>query len=278
MRPLAICLAAVAAALLPGGRPDLLSMRLGIRRSSDTGLSNPNSRRALPGSRLVWALLGGTIGAAAGGLAAPPGGAVIGGLVTPVVVLSWFRRRSRLQRRGRESAVSDACLALASELQAGLPPERAMAAVAQEWPDLFGSAAGRAAIGGDPAQALRVAATEPGAEPLTAVAAAWEVSARTGASLSAALTAVTDSLRAEAAVRREADAQLAAVRSTARLLAMLPAATLLLFSAGNGAPLDFLLRTPHGMACIIGALVFVAAGLCWVEYTSRLSVRTPWSS
>jgi tight adherence protein B len=111
-----------------------------------------------------------------------------------------------------------------------------------------------------------------------AVAAAWEVSERTGASLADVLTSVADCLRDEAAVRREAAAQLATVRATARLMAVLPLATLGVFSAGNsGKPLAFLLTSVPGLGCLAGAVIFVSLGLAWVERTAHQATRSAWS-
>jgi tight adherence protein B len=177
--------------------------------------------------------LGACAGALIGALAAPPGGVLVGAVAGPAGITFSSHRKRRALLKKRRAAVAEACLALAGELRNGQAPEHALQAAATEWPEFFGPAVGRAAAGGDPALALRHTAAEPGAAPLSSIAAAWEVSNQTGASLSAVLTAVTDSLRAEESVRREADAQLASVRATSRLLAILPVATLLLFSTSG---------------------------------------------
>lgn len=256
------------AAVVWAGRPSLLRTRLG--RSG--GRRAEGQRR--PSPRIV--LLGGAVAAGAGGLAlAGPIGLAAGLLAVPLG-RSWLsRRRKRQARRRRESDVAEGCVALAGELASGVPPAQAVNAVAAEWPELFGPAAGRSALGGDPAAALRATSALPGAGALRAVAAAWEVSERTGAALSSVLVAVADSVRAEATVRREADAQLASVRATARLMAGLPVATLLLFSAGDGDAVGFLSGTPLGLVCLIAAAVFVGAGLFWVDRVSR-QTRSSW--
>ncbi|WP_157987638.1 type II secretion system F family protein [Jiangella endophytica] len=267
---LAIVLGGSAAAVW-AGRPSLLEIRLG--RLGRLGARRAEARRRLS-PRAV--LIGGAVAAGAGGLAlAGPAGLVAGVLAVPLG-RSWLRRRrQRLALRRRESDVAEGCVALAGELASGVPPAQAVNAVAAEWPELFGPAAGRAALGGDPAAALRATSAVPGAGPLRAVAAAWEVSERTGAALSSALIAVADSVRAEATVRREADAQLASVRATARLMAGLPAATLLLFSAGDADAVGFLTSTPFGLACLVAAVFFVGAGLFWVDRVSR-QTRSSW--
>lgn len=258
------------AAVVWVGRPSLLQARLGRRDAHRTAAWRRLSPRTL--------LVADALAAGAGGLAVVgPAGMVAGLLAVPLGRSSLHRRRGRQARQRRETDVAEGCVALAGELASGVPPARALSAVAAEWPDLFGPAAGRAALGGDPSAALRTTGALPGAGALRAVAAAWEVSERTGAALSSVLVAVADSVRAEATVRREADAQLASVRATARLMACLPVATLLLFSAGDGDALGFLTGTPVGLACLAGAALFVASGVFWVDRVSR-QTRSAWDS
>lgn len=278
---LAIASAALAAAVFAGRRPADSLNRLVLAPSGSRagaprmGVGTPF--RLAPRSIPVRVLLGALAGAAAGAMVALPGGAIVGALASPAAILYWSRRKAKAARGQRTAEVAEACLALAGELRTGQPPDQAMAVVAAEWPDLFGTAARRAAVGGDPAAALRTAAEQPGAQPLAAVACAWEVSGHTGASLSSVLVTVSDSLRADAAVRREADAQLASVRATSRLLALLPIATLLLFSTGGGrTPVQFLLSSPYGVACLVAALTFIVAGLAWVRRTADQAMRTAW--
>lgn len=228
--------AALAAGLLAGGRPDPLRTRLA------TGRRAPRPTLARSRSRR--------------------------------------RRALPLRRRPRAAAgeveVVAACLALAAELQAGAPVARALAVVAADWPDLFGPAAGAAAVGGDVPVALRAAAGQPGAASLRAVAAGWEVTDRTGAPLARIVTAIADALRVDAAVRREADSQLSTVRTTARLLAVLPFGTLLLLSGGDGDAVRFLIGSPYGWACLGAAVLFVSAGLGWVNRLARSATRSAW--
>lgn len=267
-RYLAIMLAGLAAAVW-AGRPSLLTRRLG-----QPGRGSVPLRR--PGPAVVN-VAGGAAAAMMGYLLAGPVGALAGLASVPVARWRLGRRRTLQARRRREADVAEGCVALAGELASGVPAARALAAVATEWPELFGPAASRAALGGDPVAALRDTGVTPGAGALRAVAAAWEVSERTGAGLSAVLVAVADSVRAEATVRREAEAQLASVRTTARLMACLPVATLLLFSAGAGDAVGFLTGTAAGVACLALATVFVAAGLFWVDRVSR-GTRSVWES
>jgi tight adherence protein B len=188
--------------------------------------------------------------------------------------------RARRQRaeQVRAAEVTDACLALVGELRAGQPPPTALGSAAGAFPSLLGPAAARARLGGDVADALRSAASAPGAGALGAVAAAWEVCERSGAGLADTLARVADSLRAEEAVRREAAGQLASVRATTRLLAVLPLITLLALSGGGGRPLAFLLGHAVGLTCLVVGASLTSAGLLWVERLVRSATRPVWST
>jgi tight adherence protein B len=188
------------------------------------------------------------------------------------------RARRRRAERLRAAEVTDACLALVGELRAGQPPPAALGSAAGAFPSLLGSAAAKARLGGDVPDALRTAAGAPGAGALVAVAAAWEVCERSGAGLADALARVADSLRAEEAVRREAAGQLASVRATTRLLAVLPVITLLALAGGGGRPLAFLLGHPVGLTCLVVGASLTSAGLLWVERLVRSATRPVWST
>ncbi|MGH8825624.1 MAG: type II secretion system F family protein [Jiangellaceae bacterium] len=236
---IAVLLAAGAAALVAGGRPSMLESRLGSARPGTVGRGRASGLLVVPVSRRRWAA----------------------------------RARERRRRLGE---ITEACLALASTLRTGVPARHALDVVAADWPDLLGPAARRAGIGGSIPVALRDASRRDGCGALAGVAAGWEVSERTGAALSHVLVAVADSLRGEAAVRREAEAQLATVRTTTRLLALLPVGTLLLLSGGSGAAIDFLVGSAFGVACLVVAAGLVAIGMWWVRRLTRSAVRSPW--
>jgi tight adherence protein B len=206
------------------------------------------------------AAVGGLTGLVVGGAAL----AVIGSAAAATALAGHTRATTARRQAEHDAAVTEACVMLAAELRAGAHPRQALSVVAAQWPALFGRAARQAAEVGEVGPALRAAAGERSSA-LSAVAAGWEVSERTGAVLSDVLTAIAHSLRADAAARREAMAQLSTVRVTARLLAVLPVGTLLLLSGGGGAALQFLLRSPYGQGCLVGAALLTAAGLWWVD-------------
>lgn len=271
---LAALLAAGAAALIAGRPPSLVTARV----SPLGGAGRVDPAALVPGRwRHRDLALGAVGGAAVGVAAAAVTGAAVGAILGIGLTLTRRRRSTQAAQRALERDVVAGCLSLAAELAAGTPGAQALSAVADDWPSLFGRAAARAAMGGDPVVALREAAQQPGAESLGAVAVAWQVSERTGAGLAAVLVTVADALRAEESIRREADAHLATVRSTSRLLALLPVATIVLFSAGGAAPVRFLTTTPYGIGCLLCAGLLVAAGLLWVDRMARAAVRSAWA-
>lgn len=279
----------LAAALLAGGRgtPQVLRLRLalGHRGATQAAAAPVAGPVAPPGStpalsrRPAWTtavvVVAAGLAAVVAGSFAGPAGAV--GTAVAFPLIRWLRRRRarEAQRRRRNAAVADACLVIGSELAAGGSAPRAMEAAAREWPDLFGAAAARMAVGSDPVTALRTAADQPGAEAMAAVAAAWQVAEHSGARAAVVLRVVADTIRDEAGVRHEAEAQLSTVRTTARMLAALPPITLVVFSGGIE-PVRFLLRNPYGLVCLAGASLLLGLGLAWVGFVRREATRSAW--
>lgn len=186
-------------------------------------------------------------------------------------------RLLRARRRDREAlataaSVAEACQVLAVELRAGVPPGRALERVAVTWPPCAG-VAGAHRVGSDVPGAWRALAERPGAAGLRRVAAAWQVSARTGQGLAAAVDRVAGELRRDRETRRTVEGELASARSTARLVAALPVFALLLGSGGGADPVGFLLGTPAGLSCLAAGLGLGAAGLAWIERLARDVVR-----
>ena len=195
-----------------------------------------------------------------------------------VVGLAWAtnallaRQRARRLRLRRRAQVVSMCDALAAELQAGQPPVSALAAVSREWPELeiVGDAA---RLGGDIPSTLRTLARRPGNEPLSQVAAGWEVAYRTGAGLAGVLDRLACVLRDDEEVRREVAANLASPRATAVMLAMLPVFGIALGTAIGADPAGVLLGSLPGAVCLATGCLLALTGLFWVErITARAEV------
>lgn len=205
---------------------------------------------------------------------------VLAGLATGAVVPSalavvlagttWGARwlwRQRVLAQGiahTQEWVLECCDLLASELAAGQAPDSALARAAETWP-VLAPVWQTHTYGGDVASALRRAGAEPGAEGMVLVAAAWQVSHRTGYGLADALARVAQALREARATDRVVRGELASARATARLVAALPLVALVVGSGSGGDPLGFLIGTPAGIACLAGGLALGLAGLAWIE-------------
>lgn len=207
------------------------------------------------------------VGAAA--LVLPQGGTTSALLVLGVAAALgarhlWTRRHGAQAAQETSERVREACEVMAAELATGLPVASALAAAQSVWSPLS-SVVTCHRLGGSVSSELRALAQAPGAGDLVLVAAAWQVAERTGAGLSATLVDVAAHLRDQQRSRRVVRAELASARSTARLLAALPLLTLVMASGLGGEPVQFLLATGPGLACLALGLLLTWSGLAWIE-------------
>ncbi|WP_063795905.1 type II secretion system F family protein [Peterkaempfera griseoplana] len=192
------------------------------------------------------------------------------------------RRLAHAERRvesRREKAVVELCAAVADELRTGVLPSRALeTAVAPEGAVAEALRGGgidptglRAAarFAGDVPEVLRQLSRLPGADGAAAMAACWQVASESGAALATALDRVADALRADSVLREAVRGELAGPRTTALLLAVLPLFGLLLGTALGADPLQMLLHTPAGLACLAAGVALETAGLVWTDRIVR---------
>ncbi|MFB4272549.1 type II secretion system F family protein [Nonomuraea sp. GTA35] len=179
-------------------------------------------------------------------------------------------RRAEAWRR----ASIELCQSLAAELSAGRTPSdaltRAITAVDLPDPALLRPVIAAARDGGDVSAALTSSAPQEGGEGLRRLAACWEVSTTAGAGLASLVDRVAHTLRAAQAHRQDVSAQLAGPRTTARMLAALPALGLLMAAALNMHPLSFLFGTLPGLMCLMAGIALDVCGLWW---TTRMATR-----
>ncbi len=171
----------------------------------------------------------------------------------------------RRETAADQAAVLEVCDLLAAELAAGRPPGAALVAATERWPPLV-AAVEALRLGADVPDALRRLAQERhGVADLRWVAGAWQVSQHSGHGLAAALERTSAGLRARRRTRRLVDSELASARATARLVACLPLAVLVMGSGAGSDPWRFLLTAPIGWICLSGGLSLLGLGLWWIE-------------
>ncbi|WP_328359749.1 type II secretion system F family protein [Streptomyces sp. NBC_00445] len=207
--------------------------------------------------------------------------AVLGASVLPLVAgaagVPLLRRlrlatEARRARERRADGVIALCAALAGEVRAGRQPGEALLCAARDSGGLGGAQAAvlaAARFGGDVPGALAGAARQPGAEGLLGLAACWRVAVDQGAGLAAGLDRLEAALRAERDQRADLRAQLAGARSTAVMLAALPAFGLTLGTALGADPLHVLLHTGAGFGCLVVGGLLEVVGVWWVARIVR---------
>ena len=181
-------------------------------------------------------------------------------------------RRLRLRDgdASRERAVASQMHLLAAELAAHLRAGRtlaqAIADVAEELPQPAADAVLRAAAA--------VAVGVPAGEALEGVgggadgallAAAVSVQLRVGGDLATLLDGIADALIERAEQRRAAEVATAQSRATARTVAALPAAAVLMLALVDGSAFAALVRSPLGLAALLASALLTAVGLAMVR-------------
>ena len=259
----ALCAGLAAWWLVPGA-----SEGLG-RLASRPAVVRP--RRAAP--RVGLAALATAAVVVAAGVLGGPGGAAVALAVAQVagcVVLLAVRRAARAARARRRAEVVHAGELVAGLLRVGRVPGTALVEAAQDAPVLQVAAAEFSA-GGEVPAALRRSLGPAGHEGLSDLAAAWEVSVRTGASLVGAVDAAAARLAAEQDVARVVDAELSAARLGGRVMAGLPLVGLGLGFALGGDPVAFLTASPLGWASLEVGVALACAGVVWIDTVAERS-------
>ncbi|MFI6321429.1 type II secretion system F family protein [Nonomuraea sp. NPDC050556] len=204
-------------------------------------------------------------------------------LTSPHTTTPWPRLPLRARRSSRtqawQTASIELCQSLSAELAAGRTPgealARAISTVDFPDPDALRPLIAAARDGGDVPAALTAVAPAQGGEGLRRLAACWEVSVTVGAGLSGLVDRVGSTLRAAQAHRQDVSAQLAGPRTTARMLAALPALGLLMAGSLGMHPLDFLFGSLPGLACLTAGIALDACGLWWTHHLATKAEQSP---
>jgi len=212
-----------------------------------------------------------------------PLGSVGAGAAALLAVLgrrALLRRRLAQERQRERRAAAEAMAVLAGELRAGRPPEVALGGAAQVATGPTGRALAEAAGAvrmGAPAPEVLLSHADRSAVPdlLQGLAVCWEVCQGVGGSLAAAVDRLEESLRVDAVLREELEAELAGPRSTAVLIAFMPVFGLLLGTGLGGDPFHVLLRTPLGWGCLVLGIGLELAGTAWTAAIVRAAGGAP---
>lgn len=197
--------------------------------------------------------------------------AVVAAVAAGVVAHLVGRARRRAVATARRAQVLAACDSLVAELRSGQPTPRALERVSEEWPELS-PVASAARMGADVPHALRTLALLPGAAGLNELAAAWQVSSRSGAGLAGVLDRMSGAMREQEDIVRETAAAVAPARATAHLLGVLPLVGLGLGTALGGDPMHVLFGTPVGTVLLVLGATLSLAGVLWVEHLVNAAV------
>ena len=156
--------------------------------------------------------------------------------------------------------------ALSAELETGQPTNLALLqAVRDLHPDPCPRAGLAASSGGDVAMALRLDADRAGASALRSLAACWEVAEHSGAGLALAVSRLAEGVRAAQQSRAQLDAEVAAVRTSARMLAALPLFGLLIGHWIGAEPVAWLLGSWIGRLVLVAGVGLQLLGLAWLR-------------
>ncbi len=222
-------------------------------------------RRGARRSWLVVAVAGGAVVGA--GVVAGPGAAAVALALAQVCGCAAGLARARLARRARarrRAEVVHAGELIAGLLRVGRVAGDALGEAASDAP-VLARAATEVAVGGEATSALRHAVVLPGHEGLDDLAAAWELSVRTGASLAPALDAAAARLASDHEIARVVETELAAARLAGRMLAVLPVVGLGLSFLLGGDPFGFLTGGVIGWVCLNLGAGLACAGVLWIE-------------
>jgi tight adherence protein B len=179
----------------------------------------------------------------------------------------WIDRLVRRARPAPPPPIPELLSALAAELLAGQPTGLALeAAAAGLDPPTCPRAIAACRTGADVAAALRVDAHAPGAQALPGLAACWEVSERSGAGLAVAVSRLAESLRAGAEAQGQLAGEVAAVRTSARLLAGLPLLGLLIGQWIGADPLVWLTGSWVGRGVLLVGVGLQVVGVAWLRH------------
>lgn len=204
--------------------------------------------------------------AAAGWLVAALPGAITAALAVATAQRRWRAHEARTRSLTATTALAEAVHALVAALRAGAHPADAAESAATDAPPSAAAPmraiAATARLDGDITRALSAAA--PAATPvLHRIARAWSLAQRHGLPLADVLDAVARDLTQRVRFTRQVLARMAGPRTSATVLAVLPALGIALGELMGAHPLHVLTTTPLGGALLVVGVTLLIAGITW---------------
>lgn len=178
-----------------------------------------------------------------------PTAAILAAGYAAAAAAAWARRRRQSQASALRQAARHTVSLLAAQLRAGAAPCQVLRTAAARLP---GAAPDDASMPDPICRDI--------ADKLNAVA---DVAERTGAPAAHLLNRLDAEVRSQGRVAAAVASHTAGSAASAKLLAGLPVAGLLLGQAVGVDAVEFLLHTPLGAACAFAAALLQAAGLAW---------------
>lgn len=205
--------------------------------------------------------------AAAGWLLAGIPGAAAAMLTTTTVHRRWRARGALTASLTATDAMAEAIRSLVAALRAGAhPADAAESAAADAHPDAAAplrAVAAAARLDGDIDRALTSTGAALPTTVLPRVSRAWALAQRHGLPLADVLDAVGRDLEQRVRFRRQVLARMAGPRTSAMVLALLPALGLVLGQSMGANPVHVLTTTPTGRVLLLLGAMFLCAGVIW---------------
>ncbi len=193
---------------------------------------------------------------------------IVGWALAGAVVIgtsSWLIIRSNEQRKAKQAKALVIRFAklMNGKLRIGLIPVTALVESASECG--LDQLVATAKLGGDIPAALRQAANIPGQNGLRQISAAWELSQRSGAPIAGVLDRIVAGLRQDTEAEADVAIELAAARTTGRIMAVLPLAGIGFGYLAGADPINFITSNWIGELAFVSSVLLAAAGIFWLE-------------
>ena len=202
-------------------------------------------------------------------------GAAAAALATATAQRRWRARGALTRSLTEMDGVVEAIRSLVAGLRAGAHPADAAESAAE---DAHPSAAtpmraiaAAARLDGDVDRALAATAT-PTPAVLTRISRAWALAQRHGLPLADVLDAVARDLDQRVRFTRQVLARMTGPRTSATVLALLPALGIALGQAMGAHPLRVLTTTPAGRILLLLGVAFLCAGIAWCARLTNQAV------